>query len=145
MKTKFRAALAFGLLLSGCGPYYTPMPTARAVKPSDLVGRWRYETEAGVGVDLTLMSDATFTQAARLGGRAVTHKGWWRLAGSDLELSRALTTSAKGEPKFGDWRVWIVDEQAPSASQPFVLFGADDWGSGTGADPDSGHYFARLP
>jgi hypothetical protein len=108
-------------------------PTARAVGPEDLMGRWQfYIDRASQTVSLDFRPDGTFAQTitANQGGIRECPGGTWRLDGACVNLT-GYVTACDGESQPSAW--WMIDTPTGLA-----LYGGD------GAGAESCYCFRRA-
>jgi hypothetical protein len=137
------ASVLMILNVVGCGPAALPYPTEKKVSPTQIVGKWQYDTDYDEAtVTLVLNADGSFVQnvpKSSLGGARV-QRGLWSLDGADLFLENALRYNyGQNRWETTGYNCWIIDEFGLNSS--FTLFGGD----GFQDDPDSGDVFERVP
>jgi len=115
------------LSLVSCGSYFAPGPTAKPVKPIDLVGKWYYSPllDHDAKVTLDLNADMTFVQTVTRQNGTVKAKGTWSISASGSEVnldgvqSGAQTLGAASE-------TWTIIDSDRGRNGFAILGGADD-------------------
>ena len=112
------------LFVSGCGSYFPPSPTTRAVKISDLAGTWVYGPLGEKdNVTLVLNADGTFDQTVITSSQTLSQSGTWAIDGSNIEFDSILV-------EFRGWNaggaLWRIIDRNESPTGFAILGGAED-------------------
>jgi hypothetical protein len=114
------------VMLGGCGSYFPPSPTSRAVSIGDLAGKWEYSPTGGGGkVTLVLNADGTFEQNVKTDeGKLLAASGKWEAYGADIDFEGILDNfSDDWTSDSHQWRIIDRDESPTGFS---ILGGAAD-------------------
>lgn len=134
---------------SGNNWHDSPAPTTRTWSEKDIVGSWKYVSNAGHGstITITFNSDGTFHQVVGLyGTKTMSQDGFWSIrAGADprrgfvpgkLNVYGALMEMGTWTPRDWDW--WDIVESRKRPGQLAISGGAFP-------DPDGYQEFEKLP
>ncbi|HUT25720.1 MAG TPA: hypothetical protein VM492_15385 [Sumerlaeia bacterium] len=105
-----------------------PERTRRTVKPSDIVGKWRYYSRLHSRIIIIyLRPNGEFVQSIPQpnDGSMVEHKGRWRVEGSYLALDDILIGLEEGDPVQTNVKWWIVESMMRGVPAALVIFGGD--------------------
>ncbi len=108
----------------GCGSYFGPPPTSRAVATNDLAGTWSYRASTGNNrVTLVLNPDLSFEQTVVMPSQTLVQTGAWRIDGPSIYLDAVLV-------EFNGWRAephaWSIIDHDESPTGFAILGGTVD-------------------